>query len=203
MAKGTVPWKPKDMLTISTGLVNRVSAISINNFPLSLWGHSHHRLIQPQEVDQAPFSTITVRPTCILHFCRPQSCKVHLEGRVAETRVNLEGETPSSPKGSRPSKLQAEAQWACLSKGFPGNAPEMLWKSQSQNTLEWRKGHSRQWSIVYYASGSKGNQFPTRTLMFLRGPVLYPPLHDWLHVSNLFVVYGWVLQQVGARKINN
>ena len=37
-------------------------------------------------------------------------------------------------------------------------------------------GHSRQWSTVYYASGSKGNQFPTRTLMFLRGPVLYPPL---------------------------
>ena len=25
------------------------------------------------------------------------------------------------------------------------------------------------WSTVYYASGSKGNQFPTRTLMFLRG----------------------------------
>ena len=35
-------------------------------------------------------------------------------------------------------------------------------------------GNSRQWSTVYYASGSKGNQFPTRTLMFLRGPVLYP-----------------------------
>ena len=35
-------------------------------------------------------------------------------------------------------------------------------------------GHSRQWSTVYYTSESKGNQFPTRTLMFLRGPVLYP-----------------------------
>ena len=35
-------------------------------------------------------------------------------------------------------------------------------------------GHSRQCSTVYYASGSKGNQFPTRTLMFLKGPVLYP-----------------------------
>ena len=43
--------------------------------------------------------------------------------------------------------------------------------------------------IVYYASGSKGNQFPTKTLMFLGGPVLYHPLHDWLHGSNLFVVY--------------
>ena len=60
-------------------------------------------------------------------------------------------------------------------------------------------GHSR--STVYYASESKGNQFPTRTLMFLRGPVLYPPLCDWLHVSNLFVVYDWVLQ-VGARRTN-
>ena len=60
------------------------------------------------------------------------------------------------------------------------------------------QGHSRQWSTVYYASRSKGNQFPTRTLMFLRGPVLYPPLRDWLHVSNLFVGYDWVLQQVGA-----
>ena len=35
-------------------------------------------------------------------------------------------------------------------------------------------GHSRQWSSIYYASGSKGNQFPTRTLMFLKGPALYP-----------------------------
>ena len=26
--------------------------------------------------------------------------------------------------------------------------------------------------------------------------------HDWLHVSNLFVVYDWVLQQVGARRTN-
>ena len=60
-------------------------------------------------------------------------------------------------------------------------------------------GHSRQWSTVYYTSGSTGNQFPTRTLMFLRGWVLYPPLHDWLHVSNLFIVYDWVLQQVGAQ----
>ena len=34
--------------------------------------------------------------------------------------------------------------------------------------------HSGQWSTVYYASGSKGNQFPTRTLMFLRGLVFYP-----------------------------
>jgi len=47
-------------------------------------------------------------------------------------------------------------------------------------------------SMVYYTSGSKGNQFPTSTLMFLRGPVLLPPPpppHDWLRVSNLFVVY--------------
>ena len=50
-------------------------------------------------------------------------------------------------------------------------------------------GHSRQWSTVYYARGSKGNQFPTRTLMFLRGPVLWPLLRDRLHVSNLSVVY--------------
>ena len=63
-------------------------------------------------------------------------------------------------------------------------------------------GHSRHWSRVYYASGSKRNQFPMRTLMLLRGPVLYPLLCDWLHVSNLFVVYDWVLQ-VGARKTKN
>ena len=64
-------------------------------------------------------------------------------------------------------------------------------------------GHSRQWSTVYYASGFKGNHFPTRPLMFLRGPGLYPPLHDWLHVSNFLVVHDWVLQQVGARRTNN
>ena len=39
------------------------------------------------------------------------------------------------------------------------------------------KTHSRQWSTVYYASGSKRNHFPTRTLMFLRGPVLYTPCY--------------------------
>ena len=138
-------------------MVNRVPVISINNFSLSLWRHSHHRLIQPQEVDQAPFSTITVRPTCALPFHRPQSCEVHLEGRVTKTRANLEGEAPSFPRGSRPSKLQAEAQRACLTKGFPANAPEM-WKLQSQNTLECCKGHSRQWSTVYYASGSRGSR---------------------------------------------
>ena len=38
-------------------------------------------------------------------------------------------------------------------------------------------GHSRQWSTLYYASGSNGNQFSTRILMFLRGPILYHPLH--------------------------
>ena len=38
--------------------------------------------------------------------------------------------------------------------------------------------------------------------MFLRGPVLYPLLCDWLHVSNLFVVYDRVSQQVGARRAN-
>ena len=69
------------------------------------------------------------------------------------------------------------------------------------------RGHSRQWTTVYYTSRSKENQFPTRTLMFLRGPVLYPPPHpllcDWLLVSNLFVVYDWVLQQIGARRTNN
>ena len=47
----------------------------------------------------------------------------------------------------------------------------MLWNPELQNTPQ---GHSGQWSTVYYASGSKGNQFPTRTLMFLRGPVLCP-----------------------------
>ena len=94
---------------------------------------------------------------CVLPFCHPQSCEVHLEGRVTKTRANLEGEAPSFPRGSRPSKLQAEAQWACLTKGFPANAPEM-WKLQSQNTLECCKGHSRQWSTVYYASGSRGSR---------------------------------------------
>ena len=64
-------------------------------------------------------------------------------------------------------------------------------------------GHSKQWNTVYYSSGFKGNQFPTKTLMFLGGPVLYRPLHEWLHGSNLFVVYDWVLQQIGARRTNN
>ena len=51
------------------------------------------------------------------------------------------------------------------------------------------RGHSKQWSTVYYASGSKGSQFPTRTLMFLRGPVLYPHyVIGWLHVTYPFVV---------------
>ena len=45
----------------------------------------------------------------------------------------------------------------------------------------------RQWSTVYYASGSKGSQFPTRTLVFLRGPVLYPLLHDMLATSLLYM----------------
>ena len=35
-------------------------------------------------------------------------------------------------------------------------------------------GHSRQWSTVYYDRVSEGNQFPRRTLMFLRGPVFTP-----------------------------
>ena len=46
----------------------------------------------------------------------------------------------------------------------------------------------RQWSTVYYASGSKGNQFPARTLVFLRGPVLYPLLHDMLATSLLYMI---------------
>ena len=36
------------------------------------------------------------------------------------------------------------------------------------------RGHSRQRSTVYYASGSKGNLLPTRTLMTSEGLVLYP-----------------------------
>ena len=44
-----------------------------------------------------------------------------------------------------------------------------------QSRKTYLEGHSRQWSTVYLASRSKGNQFPTTTLMFLRGPVLYPP----------------------------
>ena len=48
--------------------------------------------------------------------------------------------------------------------------------------------------------GSRG-MFPTKTLMFLR--LLYPPLHDWLDVSNLFAVCDWVLQEIGARRTNN
>ena len=74
-----------------------------------------------------------------------------------------------------------------------------MWNLESSNT---HFGHSGQWSTVYYASRSTGNQFPTRTLIFLRGLVLYPPLCDWLHISNLSLVYDWVLQ-VGARRTNN
>ena len=50
----------------------------------------------------------------------------------------------------------------------------LLWNPESQTHL---RGHSGQWRMVYYASRSKGNQFPTRALMFLRGPVLLPPIH--------------------------
>ena len=38
---------------------------SVNNSPLSLRGHSCCRLIQPQGVDQAPPSIITVGHTCV------------------------------------------------------------------------------------------------------------------------------------------
>ena len=44
---------------------------------------------------------------------------------------------PSPSGGSHPSEPQEEAQWACLSEGFPANAPEMLQNLESQNT-PWR-----------------------------------------------------------------
>ena len=36
------------------------------------------------------------------------------------------------------------------------------------------RGHSRQWSTVYYTGGSKGNRFPARTPMISENLVLYP-----------------------------
>ena len=45
----------------------------------------------------------------------------------------------------------------------------------------------------------QGESVPNKEPWCFWGPVLYPLLCDWLHVSNLFVVYDWVLQ-VGARR---
>ena len=61
------------------------------------------------------------------------SCEVHLEGQIAKTRADPERAAPSPPGGSHPRELQAEAQWACISGGFPANIPE-VWNPESQNT---------------------------------------------------------------------
>ena len=61
-----------------------------------------------------------------------------------------------------------------------------MWNLESQNTPQ-RALETVDYSLL--CQRSKGNQFPTRPLMFLRGPVLYPLLHDWLYASTLFVVY--------------
>ena len=47
---------------------------------------------------------------------------------------------------------------------------EMLWNLESQNTPQ-RALKTVEYSLL--CQQSKGNQFPTRPLMFLRGPVLY------------------------------
>ena len=48
----------------------------------------------------------------------------------------------------------------------------LFWNAESQNTPQ--RILKTVECTVYYTRGSKGNQFPTRTLMFLRGPVFTP-----------------------------
>ncbi|CAI9159248.1 unnamed protein product [Rangifer tarandus platyrhynchus] len=110
---------------IRTDSVNRVLLISVNNSPLSLRGHSRHRLIQLQGVGHTPSATITVGSSSALPFCHPQSCEVHLERQVTKTRADPGQGAPSPFGGPCHSKLQAEAQWPYLSEGFLANAPEM------------------------------------------------------------------------------
>ena len=144
--------------------------------------------------------------------CIIQSHKTHLGGHSRQWKVKVSPSVVSDslwPRGlcspqNSPGWNTGVGSLSLLQRIFPTQEsnPGLLHCRWILYQLSYQGGPSRQWSTVYYASGSKGNQFTTRTLMFLRGPVLYPPLSDWSHVSNVFVVYDWVLQQVGARRTN-
>ena len=58
-------------------------------------------------------------------------------------------------------------------RGLPGQCTRNVVESRvAKHTSEDTQDSGVQFN---YASGSKGNPFPTGTQMFLRGPVLYPP----------------------------
>ena len=43
--------------------------------------------------------------------------------------------------------------------------------------------------VEFITPAVQGESVPNRDPDVSRGPVLYPPLRNWLHVSSLFVVY--------------
>ena len=99
--------------------------------------------------------------------------RFHSKSRqVAKTRASLEGDMPSPPGGSLPSKLEAKAQVACLSEGFPGNAPEMLWNLELQNTPR-RTLKTVEYSLL--CQRIQGESVPNKDSDVSEGPSFIPP----------------------------
>ena len=74
----------------------------------------------------------------------------------------------------------------------------LLWNLESQN-IPRRTLKTVEYSLL--CQRIQGKSVPNKNPGVSERPSFIPPvLRDWLHVSNIFVVYDWVLQQVDARE---
>ena len=74
----------------------------------------------------------------------------------------------------------------------------VLWNLESQNTPQ-RTLKTVDYSLLHQQV--QGESVPNKDPDISERPSFIPSTM-W-HISNLFVVYDWVLQQIGARRTNN